>query len=118
MSRVSTGPASRNRRKKWLKLAKGFVGGRSKLYRSARNTAERAMAYAYRDRRTKKRAFRRLWIIRINAAARQHGWSYSKLIGALSRADVRLDRKVLAGLAAQDPAAFAAVVDAAKAADS
>lgn len=118
MARVSSGPASRQRRKKWLKLAKGYVGGRSRLYRSARDTVERALAYAYRDRKAKKRAFRRLWIIRINAGARQHGLSYSRLIGALAKANVQLDRKVLAGLAAQDPAVFSAVVDIAKTADS
>lgn len=118
MSRVTTGPASRRRRKKWLKLAKGYVGGRSRLYRTARHTVERALAYAYRDRRQRKRAFRRLWIVRINAAARQHGLSYSRLQGALVKAGVKLDRKVLAGLAVSDPEAFKAVVDVAKAAES
>ena len=116
MSRVSTGPASRRRRKKWLKLAKGYFGGRSRLYRTARHTVERAMAYSYRDRRQRKRAFRRLWILRINAAARQNGLTYSRLIGALTEADVKLDRKVLAGLAVTDPEAFKAVVEVAKAA--
>ena len=116
MSRVSTGPASRRRRKKWLKLAKGYVGGRSKLYRTARDSAQKALTYAYRDRRQRKRLFRRLWIVRINAAARQNGMSYSRLIGALTRANVRLDRKVLAGIALQDPEAFKAIVDVAKSA--
>ena len=115
MPRVSTSPMSRQRRKKWLKLAKGYVGGRSRQYRTARVTVERALAYAYRDRRQRKRQFRRLWITRINAASHLHGWSYSKLIGALKRADVRLDRKVLAGLAVTEPDAFKAVVDVAKA---
>ncbi len=117
MPRVSTSPMSRRRRKKWLKLAKGYVGGRSRLYRTARVTVERALAYAYRDRRQRKRQFRRLWIARINAAARLHGITYSKLMGALNRANVRLDRKVLAGLAVTEPEAFKAVVDVAKAAN-
>lgn len=118
MSRVTTSPASRRRRKKWLKMAKGYVGGRHSLYRTARVTAERALAYAYRDRRQRKRAFRRLWILRINAAARLNGVSYSRLTFGLRRAGVKLDRKVLAGLATSDPEAFIAVVDVAKAAES
>ena len=113
--RVSTSPMSRRRRKKWLKQAKGYVGGRSRLYRTARVTVERALAYSYRDRRQRKRQFRRLWITRINAAARQNGMSYSKFAGGLKRAGIELDRKVLAGLAVTEPAAFAAVVDAVKA---
>lgn len=116
MPRVSTGPASRRRRNKWLKLAKGYQGARSRLYRTARNAAERALTYAYRDRRQRKRQFRRLWIIRINAAARQHGLTYGTLINGLKTAGVGLDRKVLAGLAHQDPDAFEAVVEVAKAA--
>ena len=115
MPRVTTSPMSRRRRAKWLKLAKGYFGGRSRQYRTARVTVERALAYSYRDRRQRKRQFRRLWITRINAAARLNGLSYSKLMGALSRADVRLDRKVLAGLAVIEPDAFKAVVDVAKA---
>ena len=117
MPRVSTSPMSRRRRKKWLKLAKGYFGGRSRQYRTARVTVERALAYSYRDRRQRKRQFRRLWITRINAASRMQGWSYSKLMGALKRADVRLDRKVLAGLAVTEPDAFNAVVNVAKAAN-
>jgi large subunit ribosomal protein L20 len=113
--RVTTSPMSRQRRKKWLKLAKGYTGGRHGLYRTARNTVERALAYAYRDRRQRKRHFRNLWIARINAAARINGMSYSKLAGGLKRAGITLDRKVLAGLAVSDPTAFAAVVDEVKA---
>jgi len=109
---------SRRRRKKWLKAAKGYVGGRSRLYRTARVTVERALAYSYRDRRQRKRQFRRLWITRINAASRQHGLSYSKFAGGLKKAGIKLDRKVLAGLAVTEPEAFAAVVDAVKAAQS
>lgn len=116
MPRVSTGPATHRRRKKWLKLAKGYQGGRSRLYRTARNAAERALAYSYRDRRQRKRQFRRLWIVRINAAARQHGLTYGALIHGLKTAGVGLDRKALAGLAHQDPDAFQAVVKVAKAA--
>jgi large subunit ribosomal protein L20 len=115
MPRVTNSPQSRRRRKKWLKLAKGYYGGRSRLYRTARQAAERAMAYAYRDRRQRKRQFRSLWIIRINAAAREHGMTYSRLIAGLKRAGVGLDRKVLANLAITDPPAFAAVVDVARA---
>lgn len=116
MPRVSTSPMSRRRRKKWLKLAKGYVGGRRRLYRTARVTVERAMAYSYRDRRQRKRQFRRLWIARINAAARMSGLSYSKFMGGLKKANVELDRKVLAGLAVTEPDAFKAVVEVAKAA--
>ena len=114
MPRVSTSPTSRRRRNKWLKLAKGYVGGRSRQYRMARNTVERALAYSYRDRRQKKRQFRRLWITRINAAARLNGMSYSQFMHALNSAGVALDRKVLAGLAVSEPAVFTAVVEAVK----
>ncbi|MCE2485852.1 MAG: 50S ribosomal protein L20 [Desulfurellaceae bacterium] len=114
MPRVKRGFKARRRRKKILKLAKGFVGGRRRLYRQARETLERGLVYAYRDRRVKKRTFRRLWNVRINAAARLNGLSYSRLIHGLTRAEVALDRKILAALAVHDPDAFAAVVEVAK----
>jgi large subunit ribosomal protein L20 len=116
MPRATSGPASRNRRKRWLKLAKGFQGARSRHLRAARNQAQRSMVYAYRDRRLKKRFFRRLWIARINAAVRPLGLSYSRLTGGLRKAGVALDRKILAGLAVSDPQAFQAVVEVAKSA--
>ena len=116
MPRATSSPTSRRRRNKWLKRAKGFVGRRSKLYRSARHTVERAMAYEYRDRRTKKRDFRRLWITRINAAARLNGMSYSTFAGGLKKAGVTIDRKILADLAVREPDAFTAVVEVARAA--
>ncbi len=104
--RVKRGFKARRRRKKILKLAKGYRGGRSKLYRTATNAVDKALQYAYRDRRTRKRDFRRLWIIRINAAARLNDVSYSRFISGLKRASVELDRKILAELAVSDPAAF------------
>ncbi|HKK26720.1 MAG TPA: 50S ribosomal protein L20 [Gemmatimonadota bacterium] len=107
MPRVKTNVARNKRRKKILEEAKGYFGGRSKLYRPARNAVERGWSYAYRDRRRKKRDFRRLWISRINAAARQHGLSYSRFIAGLKAADVELNRKILADLAVREPEAFA-----------
>lgn len=98
-----------------MKAARGYFGGRSKVYTVAKNTLEKGLQYAYRDRRQKKRAFRQLWIARINAGARQHGVSYSKLMHALSQSDVQLNRKVLADLAMNHPDTFKAIVDAAKA---
>ena len=109
MPRVKRGFKARQRRNKVLKLAKGYVGGRRKLFRPATETVDRAMAYAYRDRKQKKRDFRGLWIVRINAAAHEHGLSYSRFIGGLKKAGVGLDRKVLAELAVSDPAGFAEV---------
>jgi large subunit ribosomal protein L20 len=97
-------------------MAKGYRGGHSRLFRSAKEAVERALCYAYRDRKARKRAFRRLWIIRINAATRQHGLAYSRFINGLKKADIELDRRVLAELAIGDPAAFGDVVKAAKAA--
>jgi len=96
-------------------MAKGYVGGRSKLYRTAVDAVHRALAYAYRDRRARKRDFRRLWITRINAAARAQGLSYSHLMNALKKAHVELDRKILADLAVSDPNAFLKIVELAKA---
>jgi len=115
MPRVKGGPKTRARRKKVLKMAKGYVGGRSRLYRTAVDAVHRALAYAYRDRRTRKRDFRRLWITRINAAARIHGITYSALMDALKKAHIELDRKILADLAVSDPGAFLKIVELAKA---
>lgn len=113
MPRAKRGFKARRRRKKILKLAKGFVGGR-RLYRQARETVERGLVYAYRDRKVRKRMFRRLWNIRINAAARLNGLSYSRLIHGLTQADVAIDRKILAALAVHDPETFSAVANVAK----
>lgn len=107
MPRVKRGFKARRRRKKVLKAAKGFRGGHSKQYRTAETAVRRAGAYAYRDRRARKRDFRKLWIQRINAAARMHGLSYSRLMGALGKAGISLDRKVLSDMAIYDPSGFA-----------
>ncbi len=107
--------ASRARRKKILKMAKGYYGRRKNVWTVAKNAVEKAMVYAYRDRKQKKRDFRALWIQRINAGARLHGVSYSQLMGALKKADIQLNRKVLADLAMHHPAAFEAVVKQVKA---
>jgi len=104
--RVTRGFKARRRRNKVLKLARGFRGGRSKLYRTAADAVDKALMYAYRDRRVRKRDFRKLWIVRINAAARMNDLSYSKFINGLKLAGSELDRKVLADLAICDPAAF------------
>ena len=109
--RVKRGYKARKRRKKVLKLAKGYRGGRSKLFRTAADAVDKALMYAYRDRRVRKRNFRRLWIARINAAARMHKLSYSKFIHGLKLADIELDRKVLAELAISDPAGFAQIAN-------
>ena len=114
MPRSVNAVASRRRRKKILKAAKGYFGARSNVYTVAKNAVERAWQYAYRDRRNKKRAFRRLWIARINAASRQEGLSYSKLMHGLNKADVGLNRKVLADLALNEPDTFKAIVAKAK----
>lgn len=106
MPRAKRGTKGRQRHKKLLKLAKGNVGGRRKGYRQARSTVEKGLTYAYRDRKVRKREFRGLWIIRINAAARTHGVTYSRLMAGLKKAGVDLDRKVLADLAVRDPGAF------------
>ena len=107
--RVKRGSKARRRRKKVLKLAKGFRGGRSKLYRTAADSVDKALMYSYRDRKVRKRDFRHLWIARINAAARINNLSYSKFMHGLKLADVELDRKVLADLAVSDPAGFARI---------
>lgn len=116
MPRVKGGNTTRNRRKKILKLAKGYRGGRSKLFRTAKSAVIKALTYAYRDRRRRKRDFRRLWVVRINAAARENGISYSQFIFGLKKADVKLDRRVLANLAMEDPQAFTDIVGLAKSA--
>jgi large subunit ribosomal protein L20 len=115
MPRAKGGAKTRQRRKKILKKAKGYVGGRSRLYRPAAETVLRAGAFAYRDRKAKKRTARRLWIARINAACRQAGMTYSVFMAALKKAGVLLDRKVLAEIAVRDPAGFAKLTDTAKA---
>ncbi len=107
--RIKRGYKARKRRKKVLKLAKGFRGGRSKLFRTAADSVDKALMYAYRDRKVRKRDFRRLWIARINAAARMNDLSYSKFIHGLKQANVTLDRKVLAELAVSDPAGFSRI---------
>lgn len=111
MTRVKRGNVARKRRKKILKLAKGFRGSHSTLFRTANQQVMKALRSAYRDRRNRKRDFRRLWIVRINAAARQQGMSYSQLIGSLKKADIQINRKMLAQLAVLDPAAFAKVAE-------
>ena len=111
MPRSVNSVASRKRRKKILKAAKGYFGARSNVYTVAKNAVEKAWQYAYRDRRNKKRAFRRLWIARINAASRMEGMSYSRFMHALKNNNIDLDRKVLADLAMNHPTAFKAVVD-------
>lgn len=110
MPRSVNSVASRRRRKKILKQARGYFGARSKVYTVAKNAVEKGLTYAYRDRKAKKRVFRRLWIARINAAARLEGISYSKLIHALSENQVQLNRKVLADLAMNHPESFKAIV--------
>lgn len=114
MPRAKNRVASRARRKKILKAARGYFGARSKVYTVAKNAVEKGMQYAYRDRKNKKRVFRRLWIARINAAARQNGMSYSRLIHALNEREVGLNRKVLADLALNHPETFTALVDSVK----
>ncbi|NPB06322.1 MAG: 50S ribosomal protein L20 [Aquificae bacterium] len=108
------GPSSRRKRKKILKLAKGYRGQRSRSFRRAREAVMRALYYQYRDRRLRKREMRRLWIARINAAVRNYGLNYSTFINALKKAGIELDRKVLADLAVRDPEAFQKVVEEAK----
>jgi large subunit ribosomal protein L20 len=116
MPRAKTTVPGRARRRKVLKAAKGNFSGRRKLYKSALQTVQRAGQFAYEHRRTKKREFRRLWIVRINAAARDHGLSYSTLISGLKRANIDVNRKLLADLAVRDSAAFAKLAEVAKSA--
>ena len=114
MPRAKGGPKTRQRRKKVMKAAKGYWGGRHRLFRSATEAVDRALCYAYRDRRQKKRSFRGLWIARINAAVMLHGLSYSKFISGLKKANINLDRKILADLAVNDPAGFARIAQTVK----
>ena len=114
MARARNSVASRRRRKKVLKLANGYFGARSRLFRTAQETVNRAQQYAYRDRRVRKREFCKLWIARINAAARLNGISYSQLIHGLSLAEIAVNRKILADLAVRDPEAFTAIAEQAK----
>lgn len=114
MPRSVNAVASRKRRKKMMKFAKGYFGRKKNVWTVAKNQIEKSWLYAYRDRKNRKREFRKLWIQRINAGARLHGMSYSALIGALNKADIQLNRKVLADLAMNHPDAFKAVVEAAK----
>jgi len=110
MPRVKKSVSARKKRKKILKLAKGYFGARSRLYRTAMEAVNRAMKYAYRDRKVRKRDFRKLWIVRINAAARMNNVSYSRLINGMKKAGVEIDRKILADLAVNDPQGFSEVV--------
>ncbi|TKX29792.1 50S ribosomal protein L20 [Campylobacter sp. MIT 12-5580] len=111
MARVKTGVVRRKRHKKILKLARGFYSGRRKHFRKAKEQLERSLVYAYRDRRRKKREFRKLWIIRINAACRLNGLSYSRFMNGLKKAGIELDRKILADLAMNDSTAFAKIAE-------
>lgn len=113
--RVKRGKAAHKRHKKYMKMAKGYRGGRSKLYRTARETVERALSYSYRDRKKRKREFRKLWIMRINAGAREHGLSYSRFMRGLNLAGIELNRKVLADMAVSEKDAFAKLAETAKA---
>jgi large subunit ribosomal protein L20 len=114
MPRVKRAVNAKKKRRKVLKAAKGYMGARGNLYRSAVEAVERALQYSYRDRRVRKRNFRRLWIARINAQARNEGITYSRLMEGLTKADVAIDRKVLADMAVNDPVAFSKVVQVAK----
>ncbi len=114
MPRVKRGVTARKRRNRILNEAKGYYGARSKLFKTAREAVEKGWRYAYRDRKQRKRTFRALWITRINAAARENGLSYNRLINGLKQANVEVDRKILAQLAVTDPKAFGALADLAK----
>ncbi len=118
MPRVTRGFKARRRRNRVLKLAKGFRGGKSRLYRTATEAVDKALGYAYRDRRNKKRDFRRIWITRISAGAKMNEINYSRLMGGLKKANIDLDRKVLANMAILDAPAFTEVVNLAKAANA
>ncbi|MBD3221366.1 50S ribosomal protein L20 [bacterium] len=114
MPRATNNPAAKQRRKRVLKRTKGFFGAKKGQIREGRHAAERAMAYSYRDRKTRKRDFRRLWIVRINAAARLNGLSYSAFMGGLKKANIEVDRKVLADLAVHDAQGFARLAEVAR----
>ena len=110
MPRAKGGPKTRQRRKARIKMAKGYYGAKSKLFRTATEAVDKSLLYAYRDRRNKKRAFRRLWITRISAAAKLNGLTYSRLMDGLKKAGIALNRKILAEIAAHDPAGFTQIV--------
>lgn len=114
MPRVKRGVGARKKRKKILDMAKGYFGSKSRKYRSAKEQVTKSLVYSYRDRRAKKRDFRKLWIVRINAAARDNGLSYSRFINGLKLAEIEIDRKVLSELAVHDPAAFSELAEIAK----
>ena len=114
MPRVRSNVARLKRKKQVMKAARGAYGGRSKLWKAAKETVERGWVYAYRDRKNKKREFRRLWIIRINAAAHQNGLTYNAFMNGLRKADIEVDRKILSDIAIKDPAAFTSLADQAK----
>jgi large subunit ribosomal protein L20 len=116
MPRVKSNVTRLKRKKQVMKAARGAFGARSKLWKAAKENVERGWKYAYRDRKNKKREFRRLWIVRINAAAHQHGMSYSAFIDGLKKAGLEIDRKILADIAVRDPQAFGAIADQARAA--
>ena len=116
MARVKSGVTSKKRHKKILDKAKGYYGARSKLFKTAKQAVIKAGQYAYRDRRQRKRQFRALWIVRINAAARNHGLSYGNLINGMNKANIDIDRKILSDMAINDPAAFEVIVSQAKSA--
>ncbi|MFC1557659.1 50S ribosomal protein L20 [candidate division KSB1 bacterium] len=116
MPRATNQVASRKRRKKILKAAKGYRGGRSKLLKTAKESVHKALQYAYRDRRQRKREFRRLWITRINAAAREHGMSYSEFIHAMKKSNIDISRNILADLAVREPEIFTSLVNEVKSA--
>lgn len=116
MPRVSSAVPSRKRRKKVLKAAKGYRGGRSKLFKTAKESVHKALQYSYRDRRQRKRDFRKLWIIRINAAVRERGLSYSVFINSLKKANIDISRKILADIAVREPRVFDSLVEQAKSA--
>jgi large subunit ribosomal protein L20 len=118
MPRAKGGPKTRARHKKRLKLAKGYYGAKSKLFRTATEAVDKAQQYAYRDRRAKKRNFRRLWITRITAACQNQGMMYSRFMHALKKAGIELDRKVLSDMAIRDPGAFSQLIETAKARES
>ena len=118
MPRVKSNVVRLKRKKQIMKAARGAYGGRSKLWKAAKETVERGWRYAYRDRKNKKRDFRRLWITRINAAAHQHEMSYSVFMNGLKQAGIEIDRKVLADIAVRDPQAFAAIADKARSAQT
>ncbi|NOY85124.1 MAG: 50S ribosomal protein L20 [Nitrospirae bacterium] len=111
MPRAKGGPKTRQRRKARLKMAKGYYGAKSKLFRTATEAVDKSLLYAYRDRRNRKRAFRRLWITRISAAAKLNGLNYSRLMDGLKKAGITLNRKILAEIAAHDPAGFTQIVE-------